>query len=430
MEARDVLRHIVETKDTERMKNTYKYNEDVRKAWTPIWVRNSHRSYEQVEKRFTVKDCDIHVLPKKPGTPVLILGSGPSLDDIVPHLKDWKGDIMCSTSQLAMLKQIGVEPTYLTLIDCDPAMLYLVRDYDIPNPKTIFITHPQVPREYIEMWKGDVYFFRMLDPGDDYSTKFLELAYGWMNQEKDKNYRIGSYVLNSGNVVNTMIPIAQQLGYSPIFLCGYDLGYPGEMRRCSTFDKKDGEWVYAPPQPLPPERPVFKGNNGVTTDELGSFYKYSFMILYGLGCPQIISCSRGILSELPYVAAEEVVKAQGKGFDHLVRSPKDCYEIAREYLHYRTIYIMKTDFNIESVNINSKKGFDKFWYPIRWRWLVSRPWRWMGGKGYIPWQVRRMIRLKKKSDRMAMRMNPTATPTAAIGQAAEMISKISTPPTK
>jgi hypothetical protein len=112
MEFKETLQHIKNTQNTERMRNTGAYNEEVRKAWTPIWCRNAARSYQEVERRFVSKDCDMRNLPRLNGDPVLVLGSGPSLDDMLPYLKDWKGKIACSTSHLSLLEYMEIEPDY------------------------------------------------------------------------------------------------------------------------------------------------------------------------------------------------------------------------------------------------------------------------------------------------------------------------------
>ena len=413
----NIIRHIRDTKNTEHMKNTLAYNEDVRRAWTPIWTRNAARSYQEVERRFQMQDCDMRNLPKLGGEPVLILGSGPSLDDVLPYLKDWKGKLACSTSQLPLLKYMGIEPTYVFLIDADPTMDFLVKDFVNDNKTSILITHAQIPREIIASWpEGRVYFFRMYDPGDKFSTDYLPLMYGWVNQEN--NWNVGSYILNSGNVVNAMIPAMQALGSGPLFVCGMDLGYPdlpdkpGVPRHRSQWYGKStlaysptavGELHEAPEMPAQEQRPIKyeKGNNGVLSDELCYFYKYSFLILYGLAGVPVISCSRGIVSELPYVPAKEVVEKQGIGFESLVRPPGEAYKIAKEYLSYRGLYILKTDFWIETVNIAAKKGLHKPWFLLRWKWYSSRPWKWLGGKGWVPLKIKKQKRVAKKAEKKA-----------------------------
>jgi hypothetical protein len=410
----DIYEHIKATRNTESMKavgGVFKYNEGVRQAWTPIWTRNAARTYKEVERRFQIQDCDLRQLPRIDGQPVLALGSGPSLDDVLPYLKDWKGKLACSTSQLPLLKYMGIEPDYVFLIDADPTMVFLLKSFVEGNQKSILITHPQIPREIIELWpENRVYFFRMYDPGDKFSTDYIPLIYGWLNEQT--NAHIGSYVLNSGNVINCVCPVMQALGAKIIFLAGYDLGYPdlpdkpGVPRhrssyfgKATVFHQGDMDGLnLAPEMPTHEQRPIqyYPGANGVLSDELCYFYKYSFMILYGLSCVPVLSCSRGILEEVPYVNPKEVVEKQGVGFEGLLRTPQETYKIATMYLHYRKLYILKTDFWIETINLDTKKGFGKLWLIVRWHWLITRPWKWLGGRGYMPIKIRRMQRKAKK----------------------------------
>ena len=124
----------------ERMANSAKYNDNVRDAWLPIWTRFAARSYHEIEKRFKVKNCDYNQLPHGKG-PAIILGSGPSLDDTVPYLKDWKGAILCSTSQLAVCEANGIIPTYVVLIDADPTMVYLAEEYGDSDKQSYLPIH-------------------------------------------------------------------------------------------------------------------------------------------------------------------------------------------------------------------------------------------------------------------------------------------------
>lgn len=385
------------------MQNSYGYNEDVRSAWTPIWIRNSHRSYQEVERRYSRGNFDMASLrPTLGGKPALVLASGPSLEDVKPYLKDWTGAIFCSTSQLPMFSYLGLEPDFCILIDCDPKMVYLVEDYAKSHPatKTLLITHPQVPREYLELWPEDkVYFFRMFDPSDPYSRDYLPYAYGWVNEQTGWN--IGSTVLNGGNVVNAMLPMGQSFGYKPLFVCGYDLGYPDNLRRAGDYKRKeDGSWEVVPPPPLTEQRWVeakrVMSNNGVPFDELGCFYKTSTMILWGMSAPPIISCSRGVMSEWPYVNPREVVEKQGVGFDHLIVDDKTAYRAAIAYLKPRGFMILKTDRYAAVQNLAAMKGTEKLKAAIRWKWMVSRPWKWLGGKGYMTLKERRAARKEKK----------------------------------
>jgi hypothetical protein len=371
----------------ETIGNSSEYNESVRQSWLPIWMRNAGRSYSEVERRCMgfahpiyyllqstdesisrvlgfvqrgdyaqvkkelaevqqgirpkaelLKQYDIKQLPHKPNKPVLLLGSGPSLDDWSPYIKDWEGDIICSTSQLAWLEYHGVVPTYCNLIDSDPEMNYLIANYG-DSDKCTLISHPQAPREAHELWKGPVYYYLMHDAGDEFQGDGIQFMYGMVNEQF--NWPINSKVTNLGNVMNCSIALAQQLEYAPIFLCGYDLGYPKKQYRFTNYEKKNNKWQQLEDIGIPPEREITRCTGNVWADNLCFFYKYSFMILFGMGAPPVISCSRGILKELSYASPERVVRNQGKGMLGLLYTMWESYKIAQTYLLPRRIYMFK-----------------------------------------------------------------------------------------
>lgn len=364
----DPIARIRAARHTEQMANPIAYNDYVRDAWMPLWVRGAGRSYHAVEQVFKRQtNADLGQAPKGSG-PAIVVGSGPSLDDAFPELQNWKGAIFCSTSQLNILARWDIVPDYCVLIDCDPHMFELIEHHD---ERTALITHPQIPREYLERWRGKVYFFRLYDPGDQFSTKYLPMIYAGLHDEPGKDRGIGAYVMNAGNVVNTCLPIAVELGYRPLFLMGYDLGYPDNQYRFTNWQKNGTGWEKLPDPGIPEGRPTMAGNNGVTTDELGCFYKQSFMIYYGATGSPVISCSRGILSEVPYQPAKEVIARQGQGFP--LPDPQETYRKCQAYLRARHVWLLTSPFGLESVNIFGTSIFNRALVALR-HWRYEQPW--------------------------------------------------------
>ena len=360
------LKAAIGNPNTELIRHLTKYNEEVRKAWLPIWTRNGARSYQAVEKHFLEYDADIHSIPKVEKEPMLIIGSGPSLDDWHDYIKEWKHGILCSTSQLAWLEYHGVKPTYVHLIDADPVMVYLMKQSKYR--KTVpLLTHPQVPREAIEAWKAKVYYYRMHDPASDLQTTYIPWMYGLVNTDEDKRWHVHSHIMNLGNVMNASISIAQNRGYSPIYIAGYDLGYPEGQYRFTNYekDKETKEWKAIPDTGIPEGREgvgLHPGHNGVLCDDLGSFYKYSFMIMWGLGAPPLLNTSRGIIDEMPYVHPKEVVEADGR-LDDLLPTPWEQYKIAQEYLRVRGVYILK---NMREISVRNRDEIKWWRWPFFW----------------------------------------------------------------
>tara|TARA_R100001594_G_scaffold12440_2_gene27615 strand:- start:174 stop:1442 length:1269 start_codon:yes stop_codon:yes gene_type:complete len=368
----------------ETMPSSAKYNDDVRTAWHSIWVRNSARSYAEIEKRFSVKNCDYNQLPHGKG-PAIILGSGPSLDDTVPYLKDWKGAILCSTSQLSVCEANGIIPTYVVLIDADPTMIYLAKEYG-DSDKTTLLTHPQIPREYLECWKGDVYFFRMYDPGDDFSVDIIPKMYSQLG-ENDQG--IGSYIMNSGNVVNTAMAICQGLEYSQVYLAGYDLGYPDDKYRFTNYKKEEGKWITVSDNGIPKERTTEMSLNGVKTDQLGLFYKFSTLILTSLSGLKVISLSRGIMGELPYLHPSKLNE------EHPLPDPEEQYKIGKEYLRKREIFIQRSPAGVEMRNVSGQNKIKLIPFYLRYR-LYDQEWYWKLRLPIHNWRIQRDMKRREK----------------------------------
>jgi len=179
----------------------------------------------------------------------------------------------------------------------------------------------------------------MLDPGDDWFSKYLPMGYSVMNPYNGTGVK--SYVLNSCNVVNTMIALSQYIGMGNIFLAGYDLGYPDDVYRFTNFKKEKGKWVREDPPEMTDRMWTMMGHNGVKTDTVNCFYKYSTFVLYGLDNSNIYTCSRGIIDELPYISPKKVVKMDGRVSKRYQVSNHDKYKISQEFLRHRGMYIIR-----------------------------------------------------------------------------------------
>lgn len=442
----------------EKLKNPVQYNKSVKNSWEYPWTRNAGQNYEPVKRIFKDRNADLSVLKKETG-PVIVIGSGPSLDEALPYLKKWPGKIMCSTSQLSILEYHNIVPDYCVYLDCDPAMTYLVENYANKH-LTKLITHIQIPTDAIELWdQNNIYFFRMLDPGDSFQAKSVKMMYSMMNEEK--GWKVGSYITNSGCVVNTMIIISQFLGFDHIYLCGYDLGYPDGKYRYSNYEKtsevttngiqklidqyqyvvdrskdllkqidkavkdpknKDqipaferdrenhrkiikqtngkinqqkayqkelvearekGEgWLFLPDKGLPENRETEISDNNVLTDQLCLFYKASTIIMLGLAAPPIISCSRGILGELPFQSIQEVSALYDEhgtciDLDERVEpfNWKKAFMVARDYLSKRGILLYKQiSGRFGSIYISEIKPWKRLFTLIKHWWITKIRW--------------------------------------------------------
>jgi len=358
----------------ERFDNPTLYNEKVRRAWIPYWTKYAFENYATIKKLYEERG-DLDLLGstnEMEGKPTIIVGSGPSLDDIIGRLKEWKGYIICSTSQLSTLQYHGVEPDFCFLIDSDPSQIFLLDGYK--SDKTVFVTHPSVPPAYFEAWKGKFKFFRMNEPGPNgFFSESLPAAYTELTKE---GHGIRTHVMNAGCVPNTIIPFVTVRACRPIFMAGVDFGYPGDQYRFTKAVKENGEWKVIPDTGIPPDIPIQIAENGVKTDKVCIFYKYAFVLLWGLSGSPILSCSRGINYHLPYVHPDEVIDKQGQGFEHLIPSQEQAYLTAQNYLEKRGTFITKQGFQINTFTKFSVKGLQKLRnYAFYYYWRGRTDWQ-------------------------------------------------------
>ena len=366
------MKEIREARKYEQLDNPDSYNSQIRKGWMPFWVKNAAENYQAIKAEFEQDNVDAGMLTQKEHPDnVLLLGSGPSLNDIEPYLKDWKGDIMVSSSQLAFCEALGITPNYCFIIDADPTQAFLVTEAKTKD--ITLITHANMDPVVLKAWDGPKYYFRMQDPGDEWFGEHMPMMYGeFMDLETSKRWPgIQAFVLNSGNVSNTMIAVSNFLHYKRSFLCGVDLGFPNDEYRFLNYTRKDGGYVQdlaLDRLSIPESKPLKEGHNGVPTDQVSCFYKYSTLILYGMDNPNVYSCSRGILTEIPYVSPQEVVECQGDIDEKYFVEHEDKYKVAQEYLRYRGIYVMKGKPRVK-VKPSTKEKFERT-KKIIIRWMI------------------------------------------------------------
>ena len=154
---------------------------------------------------------------------------------------------------------------------------------------------------------------------------------------------------NSGCTSNNAIQLAHFLGYDPLFLIGVDFGYPEGKERCIRWVLVDGEWENIGADSYS-DRSLHKADNGVLTTEEQIEYKSAMMAVYKWDKPQLFDCSEGIITELPKLNFEEVVKKNGRGFEEHYRTGEEIERISNEYADSRK--------KLQDKGIEHRKGED------------------------------------------------------------------------
>lgn len=304
-------------------------NEGILKAWLPFWITNTFLNYQTIVKESAAKNMSILALPRVKNTPAVILGSGPSLDDVAPLLKDWKYPIFASGSNITVPTKWGHQPEYVCVFDAGDSMYPKMHGYDWNG--TMMLCHPSISPKILQSWKWEKAYYLMLHFGHAWFDEVMPIAFSDFTRypnEAPPQIMVG--IGNAGCTVNNEIQLAHFLGYDPLFLVGVDFGYPGNKSRATRYDWVNGEWKDVGPDEYA-DRKMHVADNGVLTTEEQIEYKSALLAVYGLDHPQLIDCSNGIITELPKADFKEVVENGGRGFEHIYRSREEIERVAMDY---------------------------------------------------------------------------------------------------
>ena len=267
--------------------------------WMPYWTRNMMVNFPVINRQAkrhtkelwkgtsTYNNISVNSIPRLPLVPGLILGSGPSLDDALPFIKDFPGVVICGSSQLKACCSTGRDPDFLVCLDSNKNILQDIRWGNKEWPDTTLVTHPSIDPSVLRYWKWDVKYFRPLQLQDPFFDKYYPLFYPF----------IEIAFLNAGCTINCELELANFLGIFPVVLAGVDFGFPDRRARHTRFEWEDGEWVKKPDSPIQTRFGLHVAKNGVPTTEEMITYKQNLFLVARTDIAQIYTSSRGIIRE-------------------------------------------------------------------------------------------------------------------------------------
>jgi len=306
------------------------------KGWEMVEIRDDGKGL----RRNTVKyikarnGSDVYdtanVLKEK--KPALIIGSGPSLDDAMPYIKDWKGGTFCSSSQASTLIHFGCDPTYLVAYDINttPEEFKWVDTWK--GRDTVLITHPGMFPATIDNWHGRRMYFKSMDTSNFFFTNVLPVAYGDV---------IPSHMFLFSCSVSAQMSLAHALGYGPLFFVGCD--FLADRFHKWRYDHEKKEWVcdYSGYQNATTHKAV-TSKLGKVSDPLQIFYKRSTLCVWRIDHSQCIQTSqKGIIEEMPYVPIEEVMKNQGLGFEDRLLTNQQIDDATERYMAHFNQFVLR-----------------------------------------------------------------------------------------
>jgi hypothetical protein len=189
-----------------------------------LWVRNIlHNLSSPREKYYLGKE----LLGKFSG-PVMLVASGPFFECIIEEIKQYAGriPIFSLLPSVPYLLNHGVEPDFIITTDAGFGNRYRM----IPTCPVPLITTYSVDPSIVKHWSGNVYLFSHCLPLEEVLHSVTD-------------YSISIPMQGSSSLV--MILLARAMGFSKIFLGGYDFAYRGikDHQRGAGFDSLSIEYM-------------------------------------------------------------------------------------------------------------------------------------------------------------------------------------------
>lgn len=262
------------------------YQAQTTKQLLANYAWNASANWATIASRAEASAICVTDLPKGDG-PALVLGSGPSLDQIAPLLSSFRGAVFASPSQLDILERWAAAPAYIVAGDSADKVAEQLAGrhwYD-----SVLLTHPAVSPKVLETWKGALSMFRV----NTYSEwgAMQAFVYPWIKAELD----------TGGCTPTIAMGLAAFLGYSPIIFAGLDLGFPGRRYRAQGWTKRG---VHLFEQDL-----VSLVEEGVTTTDEMRYYRIMLLSIWKTRkyrLYQITPPEGALLTEFRHVTVEEL----------------------------------------------------------------------------------------------------------------------------
>lgn len=306
--------------ETELRTESNKYNKVTSLTQGYQEIRNSAENWALLMDYVrSGKAKDLNDEPKKLLRPVIITGSGPSLDDTIEKLKEWKGDIICHYSQALTLMKHGIEPAYIVTLDaiCNWEGLEGV---DWSKTKTKLVLHPGMWPSLVQNWPNEMLLYRQNMGNPD--------AFGMNEQKVMYSERRGTLeealasIVKLEPVVKTELTmfactppaqlfVARVLQYGAVFLTGVDFCYKNGKERFTNWEIVDGQWIERVHM-LDDSVDRVMTDNGYKTDPLHLYYKKNFISACRLSMQRVFTTDQGAITEMPYIPIDKVIKDNGK----------------------------------------------------------------------------------------------------------------------
>lgn len=194
---------------------------------------------------------DLSTEPYKPGKTVVLVSSGPSLDQHIPFLQKWKGDIICMWQQATTLIYYGIVPNYIMVTDIR-STYEGIEGIDWSKYNTKLIATPGCWKSIFERWPNDLLLYRLGNGESQGFHKFTQNIMYSNTQDTHVESLKGEILLTPmipteitiyASGASSVVALASGLQYSKVILCGFDFCEHSNKRRFTKWDKSNGTWM-------------------------------------------------------------------------------------------------------------------------------------------------------------------------------------------
>ena len=304
-----------------------------------------------MEALATGRAVDLADLPKQPRKSALIIGSGPTLDEALPLLKDWEGEIVCSTSHAPTLIYHGREPEHIMALDPNSHPGEFAADRWDGRNCTLHV-HPGVNPDLIKWWKGKFCLFRKLQPQTPYYANEQAIGYSTLGPKERGFLWDGSKgeLLVKGQIPMlacapaAQISIAKHIGYAQQVLVGCDFSFAKDKGRFSAWNYDGSKWIETPSmswetQLSESDTVVETEFNGLKSSAMQIFYSHQVVIAWRITEANIVNASTtGLLRVFPIVPIDEVIRSGNKGVKGFTLP--QIRNAAEKYLARQNVYFV------------------------------------------------------------------------------------------
>lgn len=209
-------------------------------------IVNAVENYPRIKEMFEKGRPDLAGIQLPPNTPTMIIGSGPSLDDNLESIRNWKGALFATPQTFPVLMSHGIVPNFVTAVDTSIDDVIPLQGEG--NAFTTLITHPSIHPEMFKAWKGPIVM--TIVNFDDECDVLFRAMFPFIQ------FNLGA----QGCVSNMQLIMCMHLHCNPVVLVGMDMQNSSDGRGSATRWRKVSNWrweaIPTPKTAVPDEIPL------------------------------------------------------------------------------------------------------------------------------------------------------------------------------